>query len=106
MPARNHALAQTNFLTQLDKNSSEYIIIISRILTVILSINSCVKLVIYIFNIFQQLHIISAGSIIKIIGLTVWRVDLIVVACGEKKSQCPDNQYLMYSFWMHFCQSF
>lgn len=98
MPARNHALAQTNFLTQLDKNSSEYIIIISRILTVILSINSCVKLVIYIFNIFQQLHIISAGSIIKIIGLTVWRVDLIVVACGEKNHSAQTINILCIPF--------
>lgn len=98
MSARNHALAQTNFLTQLDKKSSEYIIITSRIVIIILNINSCVKLVIYIFNIFQQLHITSVGSIIKIIGLTVWRVDLIVGTCGEKNHSAQTINILCIPF--------
>lgn len=106
MSARKHAVAQTNYLTWLDKKSSEYIIITSRILTVILNINSCVKLVIYIFNIFQQLHITSAGSIIKITGLTVLEGWFNSCYLWRKKSQCPDNQYHMYFFWTHFCQTF
>lgn len=108
MPAGKRDLTHTSFLTQLDNKSGESIMIISGILAVILNINSCVKLVISTSNIFQEQHILSAGSIIKITGLSVvggW-FNTYCMWGKKKKSHYPANQYLTYSFWMHFCQIF
>lgn len=64
------ALTHTSFLTQLDSKSGESVIIISGILAVTPNINTCVKLVISTSNSFQEQHIISAESILKITDLS------------------------------------